>query len=79
MAGIIISALKFAYSDILSPDMEWIYYLMTSYRLSDEYVQDYISAYYKAAKVHLGEPAQMVIDWLAGLAESQAPPVQTGS
>ena len=68
LAGIITAMLKFADSDILSHDMEWIHYLMTSYRLPESEIHDYIAAYHEGANVHLGEPAQMVIDWLGDLA-----------
>jgi DNA-binding transcriptional MerR regulator/methylmalonyl-CoA mutase cobalamin-binding subunit len=70
MAGIINAALKFGDSSILSRDMEWIHYLMTSYRLPEEVVQEYIDAYYEAAKVHLGGSAKMIVDWLGELAGS---------
>ncbi len=70
LAGIISAALKFGDSDILSRDMEWIQYLMTSYRLSEEEVQEYITAYDRAARVHLDGPGQLVTDWLGELAAS---------
>lgn len=68
LAGIISAALKFGDSDILRRDMEWIQYLMTSYQLSEEEVHEYVDAYYQAAKVHLSDSAQTVVDWLGDLA-----------
>jgi hypothetical protein len=68
MSGIINAALKFGDSSILSSDMEWIRYLMTSYRLSEEEVQAYIDAYYQGAKVHLDDSTSMIVNWLKELA-----------
>lgn len=70
MAGIINAALKFGDSSILNSDMEWIHFLMTSYRLTEQEVHEYIDAYYQAAKVHLGDSAQMIVNWLAELASA---------
>ena len=70
MAGIINAALKFGDSSILSNDIAWIHYLMTSYRLSKEEVQEYVDAYYQAARVHLGGSTQIIVDWLGELASS---------
>lgn len=71
MAGIIRAALIFGGSDILKPDMQWLHYLMTSYRLSKSEAQEYIDAYFRAASVHLGETAQMIVNWLAELSSNQ--------
>jgi methylmalonyl-CoA mutase cobalamin-binding subunit len=68
MAGIINAALKFGDSSILNKDMAWIQYLMTSYRLSEEEVQEYVDAYYQAAKAQLGDSTLMIADWLEELA-----------
>jgi methanogenic corrinoid protein MtbC1 len=70
LAGIISAALRFGDSSILNKDMAWIQYLMTSYRISKEEVQEYIDAYYQAAKVHLGESTKMIVEWLEELASS---------
>ena len=63
-AGIIVAALIFGDSDILSNDMEWIQYLSNSYRLSETESQEYLATYQEAAKVHLSEPAQTIVDSL---------------
>ena len=63
-AGIIMAALIFGDSDILSRDMEWIQYLSNSYRLSETEAQEYMATYQEAAKVHLSGPAQMIADSL---------------
>jgi MerR family transcriptional regulator, light-induced transcriptional regulator len=67
LAGIIIAALKFGDAAILSQDMEWIQYLMASFRLDEGEVRDYIAAYHQAAAAHLGGPAQIPLTWLEGL------------
>jgi methanogenic corrinoid protein MtbC1 len=70
MAGIINAALKFGDSSILNRDMAWIQYLMTSFRLSEKEVQEYIDAYYQAAQAHLGDSTEMIVGWLEELASS---------
>ena len=70
LAGIISAALKFGDSELLSRDMKWIHYLMTSYRLSETEAQDYIAAYSQAARVHLGDSTQMIVDWLGELSSN---------
>ena len=70
MAGIINAALKFGDSSVLNSDMAWINYLTTSYRMPEEEIQEYIDAYFQAAKVHLGDRAQMIVEWLEELASS---------
>jgi methanogenic corrinoid protein MtbC1 len=64
---IIIAALIFADNGIFSPEMEWIHYLMSSYKLSEAEAMEYVAAYYQAAKTHLTGPAEMVCDWLLKL------------
>ena len=64
LAGIIVAALIFGDSNILSSDMEWIQYLSNSYRLSESESQEYMATYQEAAKVHLSGPAQTIADSL---------------
>jgi len=63
-AGIIVAALIFGDSDILSSDMEWIQYLSNSYRLSETEAQEYMDTYQEAAKAQLSGPGQMIADSL---------------
>lgn len=70
LAGIIRAALKFSSIDLLSREMEWIHYLMTSYRLTENEVRDYIRTYYESASVHLDEQAHMIVEWLEDVLNS---------
>jgi hypothetical protein len=70
LAGIIRAALKFSGIDLLSREMAWIHYLMTSYRLTENEVRDYITTYFESASVHLDEQAQMIVEWLEDVLNS---------
>jgi hypothetical protein len=65
MAQTIIAALKLGSMELLGNDMAYIEHLLVSYRLSSEQSRDYLLAYYQAAKIHLGEPAGAIVEWLA--------------
>jgi MerR family transcriptional regulator, light-induced transcriptional regulator len=67
MAGLITAALIFGESDILSREMAWAHYFSKSYRLSKAEAQAYLAIYYQAAKKHLGDAAQILVDWLQDL------------
>lgn len=70
MAQTIIAALKLGSMELLGNDMAYIEHLLVSYRLSREQLRDYLLAYYQAAKIHLGEPAGCIVDWLAQIVAS---------
>lgn len=58
-------------SALNSSDMAYLEYLLVSYRPSPERLHDYLLTYYQAAKIHLDEPAAVVVDWLAQLVASR--------
>lgn len=72
VAEMIIAALKLGDTSLLQADMTWIEHLLMGYRLPKEWVQDYVLAYYQAAKIHLGESAGMIVDWLSQLVIEQS-------
>jgi hypothetical protein len=53
--------------NLLGTDISWIEELLVSYHLSSTFVREYILAYFQAAKIHLGESAKMIVDWLERL------------
>ena len=57
--------------NLLANDMAWLEYLLMSYRLSTTWIEEYVMVYHQAAKIHLGEPAGAIVDWLANLMRSQ--------
>jgi DNA-binding transcriptional MerR regulator len=61
------AALKLGDVGLLQNDIIWIEYLLMSYRLSKTFIADYVMAYYQAAKIHLGESAGAIVDWLSRL------------
>jgi hypothetical protein len=72
VAEMIIAALKLGDTSLLQADMTWIEHLLMGYRLPKEWVHDYVLAYYQAAKIHLGESAGMIVDWLSQLVIEQS-------
>jgi methanogenic corrinoid protein MtbC1 len=67
VAQTITAALKLGGVELLGIDIAYLEHLLVSYRPSPERLQDYLLTYYQAAKIHLGEPAAVVVDWLAQL------------
>lgn len=65
----IMAALTLGNIDLLSSDIGWIEDLLTGYHQSSTYIHDYILAYYQASKIHLGEPAKIIVNWLAMLSQ----------
>jgi DNA-binding transcriptional MerR regulator len=65
------AALKLGDIGLLSKDITWIEHLLMGYRLPKEWVLEYLLAYYQAAKIHLDEPASMIVDWLSQLVAAQ--------
>lgn len=72
VAEMIVATLKLGDAGLLQADITWIEHLLMGYRLPEEWVHDYVLAYYQAAKIHLGEPAGMIVDWLAQLVVEQS-------
>lgn len=64
---VIEAALKLGDLSVLSTDISWIEYLLTSYRPSKELIYDYLQAYLQAATIYLEDDASMIIDWLADI------------
>lgn len=71
VAQTIMAALKLGGMELLGIDIAYLEHLLVSYRPSPERLQDYLLTYYQAAKIHLGEPAAVVVDWLAQLVASR--------
>ena len=71
IAQTIIAALKLGSMELLGNDIPYIEQLLVSYQPSRERLRDYLLAYYQAAKIHLGEPAAPIVDWLAQLVASR--------
>ena len=59
------AALKLGDVGLLQSDIAWLEHLLMSYRLSRAAIIDYFLAYYQASRIHLGESAHIVADWLA--------------
>jgi MerR family transcriptional regulator, light-induced transcriptional regulator len=54
---------------LLSAEITWLEHLLTNYGLEVSSIGHYLAAYYQAAKAHLDERGQMLVDWLAQAAE----------
>jgi methanogenic corrinoid protein MtbC1 len=65
------AALKLGDTGLLQTDITWIEHLLMGYQLSRSFILDYVVAYYQAAKIHLGESARVIVDWLSYLIRSQ--------
>jgi hypothetical protein len=74
MAEVIIAALKLGDVGLLEADISWIEHLLLGYRLPKEWIVDYMVAYYQAAKIHLGESAHMIVEWLSQLVVGENSP-----
>lgn len=61
---VIEAALQLGDLGVLTYDVSWIEYLLTSYRLKKETILDYLEAYHQAAQIHLGDDARMIVEWL---------------
>jgi MerR family transcriptional regulator, light-induced transcriptional regulator len=61
-AALALGSIEFAGANIT-----WIEGLLVNYRLPAEQLQHYLKAYYEAARLHLGQQGQMIVDWLACL------------
>ncbi len=72
VAKTIIAALKLGDIGLLKTDIAWIEHLLKGYHLPDGWLQNYMLAYYQAIKIHLGDSASMLGDWLADLVAEQS-------
>lgn len=68
LAQIITAALKLGDPSVLNPEMEWLEYLVISHRLDDAALRQHVAAYAEAARIHLGDEASLIVDWLQELA-----------
>ncbi len=68
IAQVIEAALKLGDIGLLGSEIAWIERVMVGYRLSKTLLADYMLAYYQAARIHLGESAAIVVDWLSRVA-----------
>ncbi len=66
----IMAALILGDINLLKPDIGWIEELLIGYHQSSTYVYDYMLAYYQASKIHLGDPAKVIVEWLARLVQA---------
>lgn len=71
IAQTIEAALKLEDIGVLNADVAWLEELLVSYRLPRNLMVNYVLAYYQAARIHMGESAGMVVDWLARLVSEQ--------
>ena len=65
MAQTIIAALKLGDERLLKCDIQWIEHLLMGYRLPKSLPIDFVKVYYQAARIHLGEEAVMIVNWLS--------------
>jgi MerR family transcriptional regulator, light-induced transcriptional regulator len=50
--------------DLLSAEITWLEHLLTNYGLEVSSIGHYLAVYQRAAKAHLDERGQMLVDWL---------------
>jgi hypothetical protein len=70
--GIIEAALKFGDIHLLAADIQWVEYLLASYRQPREVLIDYLQAYHQAVRIHLGDSASMIAEWLFNLLSNKS-------
>jgi len=61
------AALDLGDINLLGKDIGWFEQLLLSYHQSSIFINDYMLAYYQAAKIHLSESPRLIVDWLAAL------------
>ncbi len=64
LADNIIAALKLGDIDYLGIDIDWIAGLLEHHGIPAGQLGLYLTAYYQAAKTHLDEEGQLILDWL---------------
>jgi DNA-binding transcriptional MerR regulator/methylmalonyl-CoA mutase cobalamin-binding subunit len=63
----ILAALTLGDMDFLGTDIDWLECLLRDYTAPADSLHSYLHAYYRAAKEHLDERGQLIVDWLAEL------------
>lgn len=63
------AALQLGDITLLGTKFPWAAHLFAGYRISEAMIIGFILSYHQAAKVHLGESAEMIVQWLAELAD----------
>ncbi len=64
VANAITAALKLGAVSLLSTDIHWLEEQLFSYHEASTFIQEYVRAYRDGAKIHLGDPARIIVDWL---------------
>jgi methanogenic corrinoid protein MtbC1 len=67
LAQTIEGALILGDTNLLQKDIAWIENLLMGYRLTQDLVIQYLDIYHEAAKVHLNNPVDPIVDWLSAL------------
>jgi hypothetical protein len=72
MAQNILAALTLGDINFIGNDLTWIEGLLLNYRLPTAALYHYLNLYTQAAKRHLDERGQLIIDWLDRLVDRAA-------
>ena len=70
MARNIIAALQLGSMALLNADITWVEGLLEYQGMPASVLHYYFTAYAQAARHHLGEAGQLIVDWLTGLAQT---------
>ncbi|MCA9954251.1 MAG: MerR family transcriptional regulator [Ardenticatenaceae bacterium] len=68
----IYAALTFGDIEFLSAEIAWAEKLLLNYSMPVEAMRQYLQAYHQAAQENLTGPAEIVVDWLAEVAQNPA-------
>jgi methanogenic corrinoid protein MtbC1 len=71
LAQDIVAALSLGDLSFIRSDIEWAGNLITNHDIPREMLFAYLVAYYKAAQIHLDEPGEPILDWLASIVQSK--------
>lgn len=71
MSQAIGSALRLGRVSLLGREWPWIENLLISHDMSPEMLNRYLTAYHQAAVIHLGQPGQLIVEWLKSIVDSQ--------
>jgi DNA-binding transcriptional MerR regulator len=63
----IMAALQLGDMAYLGTEIDWIYQLLANHDLSQEWLQQYLNAYYEAADKHLNDNGRPIVNWLDGV------------
>jgi hypothetical protein len=64
LAQTIIAALKLGVIEQLDGKVAWFEHVAVNHRISQRLADDYLRAYHQASRVHLGDTASIIPDWL---------------